>query len=226
LDLTNKELEQFAYVTSHDLQEPLRMITSFMTMLESKYSHHLDDKAKLYINFAVDGAKRMRQLILDLLEYSRSGKNESEKEEVDLQDILHQTLLFNKRLMEEKQAQVKFTTLPKALAYRAPLTQVIQNLVENGIKYSKPDTPPRLEVSATDRGRDWLISIQDNGIGIPNEFHERVFIIFQRLHKKEDYKGTGIGLAVVKKQVESWGGKIWLESEPGVGTVFYFTIPK
>lgn len=226
LAVTNKELEQFAYVTSHDLQEPLRMISSFMTILENKYANQLDDKARQYIGFAVDGAKRMRQLILDLLQYSRSGKNDTEKEIVDLNEILHQTTLFNKKLIEEKEAEIRSQPLPTIKTYKVPITQVIQNLVENGIKYSKPEVPPLIQIQSKDLGKEWLISVADNGIGIPEEFHDKVFIIFQRLHSKEEYKGTGIGLAVVKKQVESWGGKIWLKSKQGEGTTFFFTIPK
>lgn len=223
---SNLELEQFAYVTSHDLQEPLRMITSFLSLLEIKYGSLLDDKAKNYIGFAVDGARRMRQLILDLLEYSRSGKIYASAENIDLNNLLGEISSLIKKKIAEKNARITFNNLPTLKVFKAPLQQVLLNLIENGIKYSYPDRSPILEISAYENQSEWVISVADNGIGINEEYFDKIFVIFQRLHRKEDYKGTGIGLSIVKKQVESWEGRIWLESMEGVGSTFFFTIPK
>lgn len=226
LAVSNLELEQFAYVTSHDLQEPLRMISSFLTLLETKYGTQLDEKAKMYIGFAVDGAKRMRQLILDLLDYSRSGKNSHEKQWVDLSEIVHQVYLFNKKLIEEKKGEIHYGNLPKLFVSKVSMYQVLQNLVENAFKYARPDVPSMVLIEMEERESEWLVAVKDNGIGIVPEFHEKIFVIFQRLHTREKYLGTGIGLAIVKKQVESWGGKIWVNSNPEEGSTFYFTVPK
>lgn len=223
---SNLELEQFAYVTSHDLQEPLRMISSFLSLLESKYGSQLDDRAKKYIGFAVDGAKRMRQLILDLLEYSRSGKLNASLESINLNMLLKDVTMLIKRKIEEKGANIVFEQLPSINGFKAPLNQVLLNLIENGIKYSLPNRTPVIKVSVQENPNEWIISVSDNGIGIKTEYFEKIFIIFQRLHRKEEYQGTGIGLSIVKKQVESWGGRIWLESVEGEGSTFHFSIPK
>ncbi|HSF53956.1 MAG TPA: PAS domain S-box protein [Algoriphagus sp.] len=226
LAVSNLELEQFAYVTSHDLQEPLRMISSFLTLLEMKYGPKLDDKANQYIGFAVDGAKRMRQLILDLLDYSQSGKISTEKQLVDLNEVARQVFLFYKKVIEEKGGMLRYGNLPRLFISNVSLNQVLQNLVENAVKYSKPGIPPIISIEAEEKKSEWLISVNDNGIGIEPEYFEKVFIIFQRLHTKDKYEGTGIGLSIVKKQVESWGGRIWLESNLETGTTFFFTVPK
>ncbi len=226
LAASNYELEQFAYIASHDLQEPLRMVTSFLTQLDKKYGPNLDDKAKKYIFYAVDGAKRMRQIILDLLEYSRVGKYEHDLEDIALNDLLDEVLHLDQSLIVEKKAKVTVTNLPTVVCYRAPLIQVFHNLIVNAIKYHKPDVRPHIEISSQDIGDSWMISVKDNGIGISDEYYEKIFVIFQRLHSPGEYAGTGLGLAIVKKVVESLGGQITVESEVGIGSTFSVIIPK
>lgn len=226
LATSNAELEQFAYVASHDLQEPLRMVTSFLTQLQKKYGDIIDDKGKQYIHFAVDGAKRMRQIILDLLEFSRVGKSEDNKENVDLNDLLYEIKLLFGRQIEEKNASVLYEALPVVHSYKAALRQVFQNLVSNALKYSSKHVGPVIIVSAIDVETFWQFVVADNGIGINEEYFNKIFIIFQRLHNKDEYSGTGMGLAIAKKIVENMGGKIWVESVEGEGSRFYFTIPK
>lgn len=227
LKKTNEELEQFAYVASHDLQEPLRMVTSFLTLLEKKYANELDEKAMSYIHFAVDGSKRMKQIILDLLEFSKVGRTEEYlMEEIDLNLILNDVLKLHTQQIMETGAKIQFTTLPQIKNYRIPLTQVIHNLVSNGLKYRKEDTSPELTITVLDKGKNWEFAFKDNGIGIHPKYFDKIFEIFQRLHNKSHYSGTGIGLSVVKKTIENLGGQIWLESEEGVGTIFFVSIPK
>jgi PAS domain S-box-containing protein len=226
LALSNLELEQFAFVTSHDLQEPLRMITSFLSQLEKKYDHVLDEKGKKYIHFAVDGAKRMRQIILDLLEYSRVGRNDTNAEELDMNELLKEIKLLLQKKIMEKNATITIDKLPCLNSYRAPIRQVFQNLISNALKYSKRDINPTINISVQGDELHWLFSVTDNGIGIEEEYFEKVFVLFQRLHDKNEYSGTGMGLAVSKKIVENLGGKIWVESQEGKGSTFYFTIPK
>ncbi|HEY9082720.1 MAG TPA: PAS domain-containing protein [Vicingaceae bacterium] len=223
---SNEELEQFAYVASHDLQEPLRMVTSFLSQLEKKYAEQLDDKALQYIEFAVDGAKRMRQIILDLLEYSRVGKNNDNIENIDIEKIVEQVKALLRKTIEEKKATISYKKLPTILAYRSPIVQVFQNLISNGLKYSKAGVAPKIEISAKELKHEWQFTVKDNGIGINKEYFDKIFIIFQRLHGKTEYSGTGMGLAIVKKIIENFGGRIWLESKEGVGSTFYFTIKK
>lgn len=226
LAVSNQELEQFAYVSSHDLQEPLRMVTGFLTQLEKKYGDQLDEKAHQYIAFAVDGAKRMRQIILELLEFSRVGRVNSQKEPIDLNTLINEIRLLQKKAIEEKGAVITAQNLPVICHLKSPVLQVFQNLISNAIKYSKAGIAPVIEVTASDTGDCWIFSVQDNGIGIEREYFEKIFVIFQRLHGREEYGGTGIGLALVKKIVETMGGKIWVTSEPGKGSVFSFTMPK
>ncbi len=226
LAMSNDELEQFAYVASHDLQEPLRMVTSFLTLLESKYTAAIDDKGRQYIHFAVDGAKRMRQIILDLLEYSRVGRKEEKTEEVDMNQLFIETLNLLSKQIEEQGAQVKYQHLPVLNTYKAPLRQVLQNLIGNALKYQRADATPIITVDCKNVGHHWQIAVQDNGIGIEQEYYDKIFIIFQRLHSKDEYSGTGMGLAVTKKIIENLGGNIWVESTPGEGSIFYFTLLK
>lgn len=227
LALSNAELEQFAYVASHDLQEPLRMVTSFLTQLEKKYSDLLDEKGKRYIYFAVDGAKRMRQIILDLLEFSRAGRTMELLEYIDLNELVRDIKQLYREQIEEKNARIINTSrLPTIYAHRSPLRQVLLNLIGNALKYTRKDVTPEIRISATERENDWIFSISDNGIGISSEFHEKIFVIFQRLHRMEEHEGTGMGLAITKKIIENAGGKIWVESVYGSGSIFYFTITK
>jgi len=226
LAISNAELEQFAYVASHDLQEPLRMITSFLTQLEQKYSHVVDEKGKKYIHFAVDGAKRMRQIILDLLEFSRVGRLEESIELVDINKIINDILPLYRKQIEEQNGQIIFDELPTLHTYKAPIRQVFQNLISNGLKYQLSGKPALITIGCTDEDDHWKFSVTDNGIGIDQEYYDKIFIIFQRLHNKEEYSGTGMGLAITKKIIESIGGRIWVESQEGNGSTFYFTILK
>ncbi|MEY2903214.1 MAG: hypothetical protein RLY89_2320 [Bacteroidota bacterium] len=227
LKRTNEELEKFAYVASHDLQEPLRMVTSFLQLLKKKYSKDLDEKALTYIHYAVDGSERMRQIILDLLEFSRVGKlGEYEMEDLDLNHLLDGILKLQMQQIMDTEAEIKYGSLPIIRSLRIPLAQVLQNLVSNALKYKKEGIAPLLEIAVLNKDKDWEFSFKDNGIGIHPRYFEKIFEIFQRLHDNNTFSGTGIGLSVVKKTIESLGGKIWLESEEGVGTTFFFTIPK
>lgn len=223
---SNAELEQFAYVASHDLQEPLRMVTSFLTQLQKKYAEALDDKARQYIHFAVDGAKRMRQIILDLLDFSRVGKNVEEPDTVDVNDVVSEVCKLLLKRIQEKNAVVNYKNLPSIKSSRGPLLQIFQNIIGNALKYSKEDVAPVINVRGAETEAYWLFEVEDNGIGIEEEYFEKIFIIFQRLHARDEYEGTGMGLAIVKKTVEFLNGKIWLKSTPGKGTTFYFTIAK
>ncbi len=226
LAISNAELEQFAYIASHDLQEPLRMITSFLTRIEKKYNNLLDEKGKQYIHFAVDGAKRMRQIILDLLEFSRVGRFDGQLEQVNVNEVVEEVVSLYQKQIEETSAVIHFSNLPVVKSFRSPLRQVIQNLVGNALKYQQSGVKPVIHVEAEEMNDHWKFLIKDNGIGIEPDYYERIFNIFQRLHNKEEYSGTGIGLAIVKKIVEAMGGKIWIEANEQKGSIFIFTIPK
>ncbi|MES2379913.1 MAG: PAS domain S-box protein [Bacteroidota bacterium] len=226
LYISNQELEQFAYVASHDLQEPLRMVTSFLTQLEKKYIDVIDDKGKQYIHFAVDGAKRMRQIILDLLEYSKLGKMEDKLEPLDINELLKEVLSLFYKKIEEKQAVICIDEMPTVLSFTSPLRQIFQNLIGNSLKYQQAGISPNISISAKELDTHWEFSVADNGIGIDALYFDKIFIIFQRLHHKQEYSGTGMGLAITKKIIENLGGKIWVESEEGKGSTFYFTIIK
>ena len=224
LERSNEELAQFAYVASHDLQEPLRMVASYSQLLAERYQDQLDEKANLYIEFAVDGARRMQQLINDLLTYSRVGTHGKAPEPVDSGEVLAVVLADLGGRIEEVGAKITVGDLPVVLADRTQLAQVFQNLVGNALKFMS-DRPPEVEVSAERDGGAWAITVADNGIGIEPEYHERIFFMFQRLHARRRYSGSGIGLAVVKKIVERHGGKIRLESQPDQGSRFTFSLP-
>ncbi|MEQ8418894.1 MAG: PAS domain S-box protein, partial [Arenibacter algicola] len=226
LERSNEELEQFAYVASHDLQEPLRMVYSFMDQLKRNYRDNLDERALRYIDFATDGAKRMKQIILDLLEYSRSKSPTEGKESVDINELVSEFKKLRRKLLSEKKATIQFNDLPTLYTYKAPITQIFHCLLDNAVKYTSEGTPPVVEIYAEEKDQDWQFSIKDNGIGIEPQFYEKIFIIFQRLHNKDDYDGTGVGLSITKRHIEFLGGRIWLESVEGEGTIFYFTIPK
>jgi PAS domain S-box-containing protein len=225
LALSNKELEQFAYVASHDLQEPLRMVASYIQLLQRRYKGQLSVEADEFINFAVDGVVRMKTLINDLLIYSRMNTQEFPFEPTDCSKIIEQVKVNLKSAVEESKAAITYDSLPVIDANHLQMTQLFQNLVSNAIKFRKPDEPPKIHISCRQTEDEWLFSVADNGIGIEKEFTERVFIIFQRLHNYKEYPGTGIGLAICKKIVEKMGGHIWVESEPGRGSIFSFTIP-
>ena len=226
LVISNAELEQFAYIASHDLQEPLRMVTSFLTQLENKYEAHLDDRAKQYIHFATDGAVRMRRLILDLLEYSRVGRQLNTTECVDTNELLPEAIKLNKVAIDEKNAVIDWKNLPVINASKTTLLQVFQNLIGNALKYQKTGTTPLITITCAETESHWQFAISDNGIGIEERYFEKIFVVFQRLHNKDEYSGTGIGLAICKKIVENHQGRIWVESTYGIGSTFYFTISK
>lgn len=223
---SNQELEQFAYVISHDLQEPLRMITSFLERLEEKYSNQLDEKGKKYIDFAVDGGKRMRRMVLDLLDYSRVGRKKGSIEAINLNEIIDEVKTLNKHAIELSSAKITYPELPTIVAYRSPIIQLFQNLISNAIKYQRTNVSPQIDIQFTSKQKMLEFRVMDNGIGIHPDFHDKVFTVFQRLHAREEYSGTGIGLAIVKKVVTQLGGKVWIKSSPGEGSTFYFTLPK
>jgi PAS domain S-box-containing protein len=224
LATSNHELEQFAYIASHDLQEPLRMIDSFLSLLEKRYNHKLDSKAKQYIYFAVDGARRMRQVILALMDFSGVGKEQDPLRHFELTEVLEETLALNRQLIHEKNARIEYKDLPALTSQRTGVQQVLKNLIENALKYSHSDHQPVIKIQAIKHPTEWEITVEDNGIGISPKYHEKIFIIFQRLHLRHEYSGTGIGLAIVKKIVEGMGGKIWVDSEEGSGSTFHFTL--
>ncbi|HEV2296412.1 MAG TPA: PAS domain S-box protein [Tepidisphaeraceae bacterium] len=232
LERSNAELQQFAYVASHDLQEPLRMVASYTQLLSRRYKGKLGPEADEFIHFAVDGAQRMQVLINDLLAYSRVGTRGRAFEPVDLNEVLEVVKANLKVAIEESNVQIVTTgELPTVEGDRTQLVQLMQNLVGNAIKFRRPDAPPRVEIGAARDASSsppavWHFTVKDNGIGIDHEHHDRIFVIFQRLHTREHYQGTGIGLAVCRKIVERHEGKIWVESHEGEGSTFHFTIPE
>ncbi len=226
LATSNAELEQFAYIASHDLQEPLRMITSFMAQLEIQYKDKLDEKARQYIYYATDGAVRMRRIILDLLDYSIAGKKNLETELTDMNELLYESLRLNRKAIEETGTVIDSVHLPTINVNRSSIQQVFQNLIGNALKYQKKGKVPVLNINAIDKNNYWQFSFSDNGIGIEPQFFEKIFVVFQRLHTKAEYSGTGLGLAICKKIIENHGGIIWVESEINKGSTFYFTIAK
>jgi PAS domain S-box-containing protein len=221
---SNEELEQFAYVSSHDLQEPLWMITGYLQLLQRRYQGELDDKADKYINYAVEGAFRMQNLINDLLEFSRVTTITREPEFMDCEFILNQVLSNLKVFIIENNATVSYDSLPEIMADSIQLVQIFQNLIINGIKFHD-EKAPKIHISVEKKANEWLFSVQDNGIGIDPRYFKKIFEIFKRLHKREEYPGTGIGLAICKKIIEKQGGCIWVESELSKGSTFYFTLP-
>jgi len=221
---SNVELEQFAYVASHDLQEPLRMVSSYTQLLARRYKGKLGSDAEEFITYAVDGATRMQRLIQDLLAYSRVGTKGREFVPADCEVLLDRVLGDLKVAIEESGAMVTHDPLPIVRADETQIAQLMQNLIGNAIKFRNQE-PPLVHVSSKRNGKAWIFSIRDNGIGIDPQYAERIFVIFQRLHKREEYPGTGIGLAVCKKIVERHGGRIWVESNSEKGATFYFTLP-
>jgi len=221
---SNAELEQFAYVASHDLQEPLRMVASYTQLLARRYRDRLDSTAEEFIDYAVDGARRMQNLINDLLTYSRVGTRGKEFAPTDCGKVLETAIANLQTAIEENGAAVAQDPLPIVMADDSQMLQLLQNLVANAVKFHGAE-PPRVHVSARRQAKDWLFAVRDNGIGIDSAHQQRIFTIFQRLHGKAEYPGTGIGLAICKKIVERHGGRIWVESQAGNGSTFHFTIP-
>jgi light-regulated signal transduction histidine kinase (bacteriophytochrome) len=225
LKTSNKELEQFAYVASHDLQEPLRMVASFSQLLERRYKDQIDEDADDYIEFIVEGANRMKKLIDDLLAFSRLNTEAKEFKLTDTNSALDDVLVNLNPTIMENNAQITHDPLPIIKVDSSQIRQLFQNLITNAIKFHG-DEPPKIHISAEETGKEWLFSVSDNGIGIDSNHLEKIFNVFNRLHTREEYEGTGIGLAICKRIVERHGGKIWVESEPGKGSTFYFTLSK
>lgn len=224
---SNTELEHFAYVASHDLQEPLRMISGFLTQLEKKYKYQLDEKGRTYIHYAVDGAKRMRTIIRELLEYSRVGRVSDNKEAVPVSDILDEVEVVYRLLLQQTGAKIiRPPQLPVIHSFRVLIFQLFQNLIDNALKYRKKSEAPRVEISYRELEEHWEFSVSDNGIGIDPDYFEKIFVIFQRLHQKDEYGGAGMGLTTAKKIVENLGGTITVDSVKDEGTTFTFTIRK
>jgi len=221
---SNRDLEQFAYVASHDLQEPLRMVAAYTQLLAERYRGKLDADADKFIGYAVEGAVRMQTLILDLLAFSRVGHNGNGGKTSDCNRVVEEALLNLKAAIDESGAVVTQDALPLIVAEQAQLIQVFQNLIGNAIKFRGKEALV-IRVSAERQGTQWLFEVADNGIGIAPEYHEVIFTIFQRLHARGEYPGNGVGLAICKKIVEHYGGRIWLKSEPGQGCTFHFTLP-
>jgi PAS domain S-box-containing protein len=224
LERSNEELYRFGYVASHDLQEPLRMIVSYVQLLERRYKGKLDSDADDYINFAVDGAKRMQNLINDLLSYSRVDSRGKVFESTNMEKVFEAAMDNLQVAIEDSKAEVTHEPLPTVVADEVQMVQIFQNMVANAIKFHDKEAP-RVHVSAELKENEWLFSVKDNGMGIEPQYFDRIFIIFQRLNGQE-YSGTGLGLSIVKKIIERHGGRVWVESEYGKGSTFYFTIPK
>lgn len=227
LERSNEELERFAYIASHDLQEPLRMVTNFTGMLKKKYEKKLDKTAQDYIEFASNSAQRMQELVEDLLEYSRITRSTQRYEAIECEQSFKYVLDALQEAIKESRAEITVEDeLPVIMGNPIRFSRLMQNLLANAIKYRKDGTPVKIRIRADDKKDAWMFSVEDNGIGMKQEYCEKIFLPFKRLHGKDEYSGTGIGLAVCKKIVESFGGSIWAKSEPGKGSTFYFTIPK
>jgi PAS domain S-box-containing protein len=225
LEQKHKETEQFAYIASHDLQEPLRTITNYIGLLVEEYKGKLDESADLYINFIDGAARRMQTLIVDLLDYTRI-ENDVDQVDVDCNALVNDVLADLETAITESNASVQVENLPVMSGYQSRLKSLFQNLISNALKFKKAGVDPVVKISAKDMGKEWRFEIKDNGIGIEKTYFEKIFMLFQRLHARSEYNGTGLGLAHCKKIVELRGGRIWVESEPGKGSSFYFTLPK
>ncbi|MBY0370950.1 PAS domain S-box protein, partial [bacterium] len=222
---SNRELEQFAYVSSHDLKEPLRMVTVYVQMLQNHLSGKLDDQAAEYLNYAVQGSRRMLALINDLLSYSRLSKEVAPFTSVSCGEGIQTAVQNLRAAIEETGAQIDIAPLPRVLGIQSQISQLFQNLISNALKF-RADRPPLISVTAKEDGEFWVFSVIDNGIGIQPRYLDRIFVIFQRLHTAQKYPGTGIGLSICKKIVENHGGRIWVESSIGNGSAFHFTLPR
>lgn len=224
VDESNERLEQFAYLSSHDLQEPLRMISNYLQLLDNRYRDDLDEDAREFIDYAVDAADRMREMIDDLLAYSRVESHAEPFEPTDCNAVVDRVREQLQLQIEENDAELVVGDLPTIVADDNQLEQVFQNLISNAIKYRR-DAPPRIEIDATRRGTEWLFRVEDNGIGIEPRYTDQIFEVFKRLHTHEAYQGTGIGLALCEKIVDRHDGRIWVESDSGEGSTFFFTVP-
>ena len=224
LVISNKELEHFAFIASHDLQEPLRSISNYAGLFQKKYKGQLDQDADRYLEFILGATVRMQALIKDVLDYSRIGHTRT-LETIDCEKLIRELLNDMETTIKENGTTITYNNLPEIRGY-SEIKSVFQNLITNAVKFRSPGVVPLITLSAEDKSKEWVFTVNDNGIGIEKEYHERIFTIFQRLHSIKDYAGTGIGLAHCKKIVDLHGGKIWLESELGKGSSFYFSIPK
>ncbi len=225
LEHSNQELRQFAYISSHDLQEPLRSMTSFVELFAHRFRGELGEEADRYIACVVRGANRMSRLINDLLAYSRVVTREEPFRPVAMNEVVGKVTVLLKNSLEERRAEIACDELPVVFGDESQLGQLLLNLIGNGVKFARPGVPPRLRISVARKDDHWIFAVHDNGIGIEPRFHERIFVIFQRLHTREEYPGTGIGLALCRKIVERHSGRMWMESRPGEGSSFYFSLP-
>ncbi len=223
---SNKELERFAYVASHDLQEPLRNINGALQLLKEKYKDQLDDRANEFIDYSINSSIRMKELITDLLEFSRVDNTVVEMKDIDLNEVIEEVILTLAPVIEREQGKIKIGKLPIVNGVQTQIVQLFQNLIGNALKYRSKERLPYIEIKTMEEDKEWKISISDNGIGIDDRYYDKIFVIFQRLHKKYEYNGTGIGLAICKKIVENHGGSIGVTSKVGIGSSFHFTLPK
>jgi light-regulated signal transduction histidine kinase (bacteriophytochrome) len=224
LELINEDLKQFTYQVSHDLREPLRTISNLVRIIKDRYHTKLDEKANKYLNFIYESSGRMKNLITDLLDYSSIGEGK-EKTLVDVEKLVQIVQADLGSLVEENNAIIEINDLPKVKGFQTELRLLFQNLISNGIKFSKPGVPPKIIISAEEQ-EDWIFIIQDNGIGIAKEDQDKIFAAFQRVHSRNEYEGTGLGLAHCKKIVDVHKGRLWVHSTQGEGSTFSFTIPK
>ncbi|MCW5589735.1 MAG: response regulator [Legionellales bacterium] len=224
LQQSNEELERFAYICSHDMQEPVRMINSYAKILEQHCADKLDDDGKKFFHYIIAGAQHLHKMIQDILIFSRIGREEIQLETVDCEQVLQEVLLEFAPVIEQKHAHIEWSTLPTIEINSTLMRVLLQNLLGNALKFQIDNTEPAIKITAEPQENAWQFCVQDNGIGIDPRFHDKVFAIFQRLHRKEQYPGTGIGLSTCKKFIELCGGKIWFESTPNEGTKFYFII--
>lgn len=222
---SNKELEQFAYVASHDLQEPLRMVSSYTQLLADRFGDHLDEKARMYVHYAVDGATRMQSLIKDLLTFSRVVRHQRTVEIIDLRHLVDEALTNLAEPIAESRAKIEIGDLPSIEGNRSQFLQVLQNLISNAIKFRTPDTAPHVTIDARRTQDGYVLSIRDDGIGIDSRYRDKIFEVFERLHSEQEYAGTGIGLAISQRVVEHHGGRIWVDSEVGRGSTFHIHLP-
>ncbi|MDI6725221.1 MAG: ATP-binding protein, partial [Methanobacterium sp.] len=227
LKRSNEELRQYAHVISHDLQEPLRTIASFTQLLEMRYKGKFDEDAEEFMEYIVDASIRMKKMIQDLLEYSKVTTDAKEFKLINIEEIIKDVLNDLKINIENNRAEITYDTLPDVFGDSKQISRVFQNLISNAIKFRKPDEPPKIHITAKEdkQNNEYIFQITDNGIGLKKEYMERIFEIFQRLHTIDEYRGSGIGLSISKKIIERHGGRIWVESTPGNGSTFYFTLP-